>query len=489
MAEFRERPNAVQKGVRVIHMVRVTFHGAAGEVTGSCARVEHDGGAFLVDCGMFQGGRNAALKNLRALDFDLRKIDFMLLTHAHLDHSGLIPRLVALGFRGPVFATAATVDLLAIMLLDSGHIQEKEAEWANRRSRRRNARSLSNVAPLYTVEQARDSLARLKRVDYDEEIRPHAKVRCCFREAGHILGSAVIEVDIEADGRTSRIVFSGDLGQALRPVVRDPARIARADYLVIESTYGNRAHRPMAGTEAELVDVLDSTLVHRRGNVIIPAFAVGRTQEVIFVLANLVRQGRIRHLDIVVDSPMASAVSELTLEYDELWDEETRALRDWVLKNPAKVRLRFVQDVEESIALNAERSGLVIISASGMCEAGRIKHHLRHNLGRPECAIVICGFQADGTLGRRLVDGARSVSLFGDRVVVRARVHTIGGLSAHADQPGLLAWLRNIEKAPRRVFVVHGEHSASETFVDAIRSELGWDGVSIPVEGQPCELG
>lgn len=489
MVEFRERPNAVQKGVRVIHMARVTFHGAAGEVTGSCARVEHDGGAFLVDCGMFQGGRNAALKNLRALDFDLRKIDFMLLTHAHLDHSGLIPRLVALGFRGPVFATAATVDLLAIMLLDSGHIQEKEAEWANRRSRRRNARSLSNVAPLYTVEQARDSLARLKRVDYDEEIRPHAKVRCRFREAGHILGSAVIEVDIEADGRTSRIVFSGDLGQALRPVVRDPARIARADYLVIESTYGNRAHRPMAGTEAELVDVLDSTLVRRRGNVIIPAFAVGRTQEVIFVLANLVRQGRIRHLDIVVDSPMASAVSELTLQYDELWDEETRALRDWVLENPAKVRLRFVQDVEESIALNAERAGLVIISASGMCEAGRIKHHLRHNLGRPECAIVICGFQADGTLGRRLVDGARSVSLFGDRVVVRARVHTIGGLSAHADQPGLLAWLRNIEKAPRRVFVVHGERSASETFVDAIRSELGWDDVSIPVEGQPCELG
>lgn len=469
-------------------MIRVTFHGAAGEVTGSCARVEHDDGAFLVDCGMFQGGRHAGLKNLRALDFDLRKIDFVLLTHAHLDHSGLIPRLVALGYRGPVYATEATVDLLGIMLLDSGHIQEKEAEWANRRSRSRNARSLSNAAPLYTVEQARESLTRLRRVEYDQAFQPHAKVRCCFREAGHILGSAVIEVDLEADGRTARIVFSGDLGQPMRPVVRDPARITHADYLVIESTYGNRAHRPMARTEDELVDVLEDTLVRRRGNVIIPAFAVGRTQEVIFVLANLVREGRVKRLDIVVDSPMASAVSELTLQYDELWDEETRALRDWVLKNPARVSLRFVQDVEESIALNSERSGLVIISASGMCEAGRIKHHLRHNLGRPECSIVICGFQAGGTLGRRLVDGARSVSLFGDRVAVRAGVHTIGGLSAHADQPGLLAWLRNFEKAPRQVFVVHGEQSASETFVDAIQSELGWHGVAIPVEGQPCKL-
>lgn len=469
-------------------MIRVTFHGAAGEVTGSCARIEHDGGAFLVDCGMFQGGRNAGLKNLRALDFNLRKIDFVLLTHAHLDHSGLIPRLVALGYRGPVYATEATVDLLAIMLLDSGHIQEKEAEWANRRSRSRNARSLSNTAPLYTVEQARESLMHLRRVEYDRAFQPHAKVRCCFREAGHILGSAVIEVDLETDGRTSRIVFSGDLGQSMRPVVRDPARITHADYLVIESTYGDRAHRPMAQTEDELVDVLENTLVRRRGNVIIPAFAVGRTQEVIFVLANLVRQDRVKQLDIVIDSPMASAVSELTLKYDELWDDETRALRDWVLDNPARVRLRFVQDVEESIALNSERSGLVIISASGMCEAGRIKHHLRHNLGRSECSIVICGFQAGGTLGRRLVDGARSVSLFGDRVPVRAKVHTIGGLSAHADQPGLLEWLRNIEKAPRRVFVVHGEHSASETFVDAIRSELGWNAVSVPVEGQPCGL-
>ncbi len=469
--------------------IRVTFHGAAGEVTGSCARVEHESGAFLVDCGLFQGGRTANLKNLRALDFDLRKIDFVLLTHAHLDHSGLVPRLVSLGYRGPIYATTATVDLLEIMLLDSAHIQEKEAEWANRRSRARNARSLSNAAPLYTVEQARASLMRLKAVEYDEEITLHPKVRCRFREAGHILGSAIIELDLEAGSKISRLVFTGDLGQPMRPVVRDPARIAHADLLVIESTYGNRAHRPMALTEDELVGILEETLERRRGNVIIPAFAVGRTQEVIFVLARLVRQGRVGRLDIVVDSPMASAVSELTLRYDHLWDDETRELRDWVLEHPDRIGLRFVEDVEESIALNRQRSGLVVISASGMCEAGRIKHHLRHNLGRPECSIVVCGFQAGGTLGRRLVDGARSVTLFGEQVAVRASVHTIGGLSAHADQPALLDWLRGFERPPRRVYVVHGEQMASETFADAIRSELEWKDVTIPVEGEPFTFG
>lgn len=463
--------------------MKLTFHGAAGEVTGSCARLEHDGGAFLVDCGMFQGGRNASEKNLRALDFDLNKIDFVLLTHAHLDHSGLVPRLASLGYKGPIYATEATVDLLGVMLLDSAYIQEKEAEWVNRRSRARNARSRSNAAPLYTVEQARESLRRLQRVAYDEAIVLNAGVRCCFREAGHILGSSVIEVDVDSGGHSRRLVFSGDLGQEGRPVVRDPAKIRRADYLVIESTYGNRAHRAMPQTEDELVEVLHDTLERRRGNVVIPAFAVGRTQEVIFVLASLVRQGRVPRLEIVVDSPMASAVSELTLQYDALWDKETVSLRDWVLEHPEKVRVRFVQDVEESIALNKRDSGLVILSASGMCEAGRIKHHLLHNLGRQECSIVICGFQAGGTLGRRLVDGARSVTLFGERVAVRAAVHTIGGLSAHADQPALLSWLRNFEHPPRQTFVVHGEALATQVFADAIQSELGWSEVEVPKLG------
>jgi metallo-beta-lactamase family protein len=468
--------------------MKVTFHGAAGEVTGSCARVDYDDGVFLVDCGMFQGGRDAALKNLRALDFDLRHLDFVLLTHAHLDHSGLIPRLVSLGYRGPIYATEATVELLAVMLLDSAYIQEKEAEWVNRHRRARNARSLSNTAPLYTVEQARASLAWLRPVGYEQDIRPHAGVVCRFREAGHILGSALIEMDVDSGGRRRRLVFTGDLGQARRPVLRDPARVLAADYLVIESTYGDRAHRPMAETEDELVHVLHDTLERRRGNVIIPAFAVGRTQEVIFVLARLVHIGRVGQLEIVVDSPMASAVTELTLAHDDLWDEETRALRDWVLAHPQRVRLRFVEDVEESIALNQRRAGLVIISASGMCEAGRIKHHLRHNIGRAECSVVICGFQAGGTLGRRLVDGVRAVTLFGERVPVRAQIHTIGGLSAHADRPALLGWLRQFEKAPRQTFVVHGEYAAAASFAGAIEAEVGWGDVAIAEQGRAYPL-
>lgn len=463
--------------------MRITFHGAAGEVTGSCALVEFDGGRFLVDCGMFQGGRNAAYKNLRALDFKLRDIDFVLITHAHLDHSGLVPRLVALGYRGPIYATQATVDLLAVMLLDAAHIQEKETEWKNRRTRARNARSLSNAAPLYTVEQARTSLASLRKLRYDEPVSPLPGVRCRFREAGHILGSAIIELEIDADGRTHRVVFTGDLGQPGRPLLRDPATVRQADVVVIESTYGNRAHRAMAETERELAGILHDTLVRRQGNVIIPAFAVGRTQEVIFVLARMVRDGQADPLEIVVDSPMAAAVTELTLRYDSIWDQETRDLRDWVMAHPERVKLRFVQDVEESMALNQQKAGLVIISASGMCEAGRIKHHLRYNITRPECSIVICGFQAGGTLGRRLVDGARWVTIFGERLPVRASVHTIGGLSAHADQPALLDWLRHLEREPGQTFVVHGEHEASSVFVAALESELGWKGARVPEEG------
>lgn len=468
--------------------MELTFFGAAGEVTGSCARLRYDGGTFLVDCGLFQGGRDADRKNLRALDFDLRGIDFVLLTHAHLDHSGLIPRLVSLGYRGKIYATAATVDLLGVMLLDSAHIMEKEAEWINRGKRERNLRRGYEAAPLYTVNQARASLASLRKVAYGEELIPHPGVRCRFHDAGHILGSAVIELDIESGGAVRKVVFSGDLGQPTRPVLRDPTPIPEADFLVVESTYGNRAHRAMAETERELVSILKDTLERRKGNVIIPAFAVGRTQEMLFVLASLVRQGRLEGLDVVVDSPMAAAVTELTLRYDELWDDETRDLLGWIRAHDNRVRLRFVQDVEESKALNNERSGLVIISASGMCEAGRIKHHLRYNIDRSECSIVICGFQAAGTLGRRLVDGARAVTLFGERIPVRAAIHTIGGLSAHADQPALLGWLSNFVQPPRHTFVVHGEVQAASALADAVDERLGWPHVTVPAAGHCYSL-
>ncbi len=464
--------------------MELSFLGAAGEVTGSCTLVRHEGGSFLVDCGLFQGGRDAAVRNVRALDLDVKQIDFVLLTHAHLDHSGLLPRLVALGYKGPIYATRATVDLLGVMLLDSAHIQEKEAEWTNRHDRARHARRGWDVAPLYTVEQARLSLSRLRAIDYEEGFEPGRGARCRFRDAGHILGSAFIEVDLAAQGALRRIVFSGDLGQPLRPVLRDPEFVDHADILCIESTYGNRAHRQMAQTMDELTYALQQTLKRDGGNVIIPSFAVGRTQELLFVLADLVRAGRIDKLQVVVDSPMASAVTALTVKHEELWDEETRELYRWAQHNTDRFNVRFVEDVEESIALNECRGGLVIISASGMCEAGRVKHHLRYNLDRRECAIVIVGFQAAGTLGRRLVDGARYVTLFGERIPVRAHIYTIGGLSAHADQPALIGWLRHLRLPPGRVFVVHGEMTAATAFCEAIQSALGWPAPVIPERGQ-----
>ena len=468
--------------------MKLTFLGAAGEVTGSCLRVDHERGSFLVDCGLFQGGREAERKNREALDFDLRDIDFVLLTHAHLDHSGLVPRLVALGYKGRFFTTAATVDLLGVMLMDSAHIQEKEAEWALRSTRSRKAGRGGNLVPLYTVEQARSSLGRLRALGFDEMVEVGHGVRCRFRNAGHILGSAIIEIDVEERGHTRRLVVSGDLGQPMRPVLQDPVQIPAADYLCVESTYGNRAHRSFAETCDELAEVLRRTLKVDGGNVIIPAFAVGRTQELLFVLADLVRAGRIDRLDVVVDSPMASAVTELTVRHDDLWDEETRELYAWTRHHADRFNLRFVQDVEESMALNSVRGGLVIISASGMCDAGRIKHHLRYNLGRRECAIVIAGFQAAGTLGRRLVDGARQVTLFRERIPVRARIHTIGGLSAHADQPALLNWLRGFRSPPRRTFVVHGEPTAAAAFAEVVERELGWREVAVAEADVPCVL-
>lgn len=468
--------------------MKLTFFGAAGEVTGSCMRIDHAHGSFLVDCGLFQGGREADRKNREALDFDLSEIDFVLLTHAHLDHTGLVPRLVSLGFKGKFFTTEATADLLGVMLLDSAYIQEKEAEWALRNARSRKARRRAEHGPLYTVEQARTSLGRLRTVSYGESIAPGPGVRCCFRDAGHILGSAIIEIDIEEQGRVQRFIASGDLGQPMRPVLEDPTPIRHGDFLCMESTYGNRAHRSFKATCDELAEALRRTLEVDGGNVIIPAFAVGRTQEILFVLADLVRAGRLARLDVVVDSPMASMVTELTVRHEDLWDDETRELYAWAQQHTDRFRLRFVQDVEESMALNHVRGGLVIVSASGMCDAGRVKHHLRHNIGRRECSVVIAGFQAVGTLGRRLVDGARQVTLFGERIPVRARIHTIGGLSAHADQPALLHWLRGFERPPRRTFIVHGEPAASAALAEAIERELGWQGVTVAAPATPYKL-
>lgn len=462
--------------------MRITFLGGVGEVTGSCYLIETDEIRFLVDCGMFQGGREADRKNRTAINFDPEKINFVLLTHAHIDHSGLLPRLSTLGFRGAVYTTTATADLLAVMLKDSAYIQEKEAELRNKSLLRKKHQLHHENAPLYTVTQAETMLQQVRGVRYDETLQPHPSVRCQFREAGHILGSAIIEVWITSGSQQRKIVFSGDLGQPGHPIVRDPTRIKRADFLLIESTYGNRLHRSMEATRNELAKVINDTTSQNLGNVIVPAFTVGRTQDLLFLLADLHRQGQLGKMNLYVDSPMALAATEITLKHQALLDQETIETLNWFRQQSENLKIHFVQSVEESMQLNKMHHGAIILSASGMCDAGRIKYHLKYNLPRPECSILITGFQAAGTLGRRLVDGAKKVRIFGEEIPVRASIHTIGGLSAHADQQDLLDWLKGFDHAPTKTYVVHGEPSNAQALADAIHQQLHWK-TSIPLRG------
>ena len=468
--------------------MKITFMGAAREVTGSCYLVETDEVKFLVDCGMFQGGKEADRKNHAALAFELDDIDFVLLTHAHIDHSGLLPRLVAMGVRGPIYTTSATVDLLGVMLPDSGHIQEKEAEWENKDRRKSQKGHSREIAPLYTVAQAETSLRKLKRIEYDTKIIPHESVHCCFRDAGHILGSAILEIWVTEKGVTKKLVFSGDLGQPGHPMMRKPTAIEEADYVIMESTYGNRLHKGMQDTLDELALAINDTMQRKHGNVIIPAFAVGRTQDILYLLLSLLHKGKIgNHIQIYVDSPMAVAATEITLKHFEVLNRQARDLLEWERVNHELPQIRFVEDVEDSIAINDIKHGAIIISASGMCDAGRIKHHLKYNLGRPECTIVITGFQAEGTLGRRIVDGAKTVRIFRETIPVRADVYTIGGLSAHADQRALLEWVGNFKKAPRTLFITHGEALTAEAFADMVRKQHSWD-VVVPELHSTVEL-
>lgn len=456
--------------------MHITFLGAAREVTGSCFLVETSTTKFLVDCGVFQGGREAAQRNQRPFGFDPQTLDFVLLAHAHIDHSGLLPKLTRAGFRGPIHATAATADLLQVMLPDSAHIQETDAQRSTSRSRDPRA-----AAPLYTLRDAEACLRQVRPHGYGRELRPHADIRCRFRDAGHILGSAILEVWVGEGERTTKLVFSGDLGQPGRVILRDPTPIAEADILFVESTYGNRLHKDIAATQEELIDVVERTLP--RGNVIVPAFAVGRTQEVLYHLHYLSREGWLRDLRIFVDSPMAAEATRITRQHLELFDENAVRLAGWHALGKDLPYLNFTGSVEESIALNQIRSGAIIISASGMCTAGRIRHHLRHNLGRAECSVLITGFQAQGTLGRRLADGTDQVRLFGEDIPVRAAIHTVDGLSAHADRNALLAWTASFARPPAQTFVVHGEEAAAQALAADLRARPGWN-VSVPAAGQ-----
>jgi metallo-beta-lactamase family protein len=439
---------------------------------------------------MFQGGREADAKNRRfPVGFNPENLDFVLLTHAHIDHSGLLPRLTSLGFRGPIYCTDATADLLGVMLPDSAHIAEKEAEWHNYSKRKRRGELRGEIAPLYTVEQARTTLKRLKRKEYGECFEPHKRVRVCFRDAGHILGSSIIELWLEEGEKAAKLVFSGDIGMPRRPIMNDPTPIAEADYLFVESTYGNRLHKSLEVTVEELAFAVTDTVQRKKGNVIIPSFAVGRTQEILYFLLDLIRQERIPgSVAIFVDSPMATAATEITMKHIDILDEDMHRLVDWEKQNGSRMPyIRFTESPEDSMALNTIKQGAVILSASGMCDAGRIKHHLVNNLPRRECTIIIAGFQAQGTLGRKLVDGASYVRLFGESVPVRAEILTLGGLSAHADRDALLGWLAGFGKPPKRTFVIHGEEETAMGFADSIRERFAWQ-VEVPEIGAGYDL-
>lgn len=455
--------------------------GAAREVTGSCYLVESGGTRFLVDCGLFQGGREADAKNRAALGDRVRDLDFVLLTHAHIDHSGLLPRLVAMGFRGPIYTTHGTADLLEPMLLDAAHIQEYEAQKQKERRRAKPA-----WEPLYTATQALRTLTQLRPLDYDEPVTPAPGVTAVFREAGHILGSAFIEVGLVDGGKRRQLLFSGDIGSRGRPLVRDPARPSRADVVVTESTYGNRLHRSLQDTLDELVGAVTATLA-RQGNVVIPAFAVGRTQELLYLLIRLHREGRLPGMRIFVDSPLATKATAVTLKHWQLLDPDVGPVFEAGMKAEHDLQIRFVESPDESAELSRLRGGAIIIAGSGMCDAGRIKFHLRANLPRKESSVVIIGFQAQGTLGRRLVDGAPSVRIFGDDIAVHAQLHTIGGLSAHADRDGLLEWLGALPQAPDQTLVVHGEYSTALAFRDELERRLGWQ-AQVPEAGTRIEL-
>ena len=463
--------------------MKIQFLGAAGEVTGSRHSVEATIGGrdmrFMVDFGMFQGGREATTKNLEPLPFSPKEIDFLILTHAHIDHSGLLPRLCAQGFTGPIYCTDATFELLKIMLPDSAHLQRSDVERAVRRQKAGKWRGDLPVA-LYSMEEAELALGQCEVLAYGKSIELCEGIKLEFQNAGHILGSAIAVLDISEDhAKKKRCVFSGDIGMKGKLLMPDPAIISQADIVVVESTYGDRLHKTLADTKVELIKVVTETL-DGRGNIVIPAFAVGRTQEILFLLIDLVKRNLLPHLSIWVDSPMATAATHLTQHFFAQLDKESQSTFEWFKKNPSAVNLRFIADVEESKALNKIKGGAIIISASGMCDAGRIVHHLQNNLPRAQNAIVITGFQAYGSLGRRLVDRAAKVRLFGEEVPVRASIHTIGGLSAHADQAGLLDWLRGFSSAPQSVFVVHGEPEASAVLAQAVREELEWKNVIIP---------
>jgi len=443
--------------------MRIHFHGAAGEVTGSLHLVEAAGRRILLDCGMIQGSPEQEARNAEPFSFDPASIDALVLSHAHIDHIGRVPLLVKRGFRGPIFAQAATADLMPIMLLDAASLAENDAERANRRR----ANGVPEIVPLYLREDVVDAVKQVRKVDYDTRTTIAPGIDITFRDAGHILGSCIVE--LWADGK--KLVFSGDLGPKGTPILRDPTPIAQADLVLMESTYGDRNHRERLETIHELGEIFARAHAEK-GNVLIPAFAVGRSQELLYWFAQNYDAWELSRWHIFLDSPMASKVMHVYERHTELFDEQARAV--W-RKTPLPFKLpnlHISESVDDSMAINRFEGGAIIIAGSGMANGGRIVHHLKHNLGRRNAHVVFPGYQAQGTLGRRLVDGARWVRIHGKDYRVNAQRHTIGGLSAHADQHGLLEWYGQFEGAPP-VALVHGEDKAREALAGEIHERYG----------------
>lgn len=452
--------------------MKLTFIGAAHEVTGSCHYIEACGKHMLVDYGMEQGTNyfeNAELPVPEA------QIDYVLLTHAHVDHSGMLPLLYAKGFRGQVFMTKATADLCGIMLRDCAHIQMHEAEWKNRKARRHSG--TEPYEPIYTMEDADGIIRHLVPCEYNSKIQLCEGIEVRFTDVGHLLGSSSIEVWLTEENITKKIVFSGDIGNKNQPLIKDPTKTAEADYVVMESTYGDRMHEASRlDYVKELAAVIQETF-DKGGNVVIPSFAVGRTQEVLYFLRKIKEEGLVIGHDgfpVYVDSPLAvEATGIFDKNKMDCFDEEALELIRKKINPIAVPGLRLSITSDESKEINFEDTPKVIISASGMCEAGRIRHHLKHNLWRPECTILFVGYQANGTLGRAIVEGAQEVKLFGETIEIRAQIRKITGLSGHADKAGLIEWLEGFEEKPKRVFVVHGEDSVCKSFVECLKMEHG----------------
>lgn len=457
--------------------IKLSFLGAARNVTGSRFLVEADGLRVLVDCGLYQE-RDLRGRNWDPFPIPPKTIDAVLLTHAHLDHCGLLPKLVREGFGGKIYCTAATAEIARIILLDSAHIQEEDAEYKRRRHQREGRKGPYPEVPLYTTADAEKCLPLFSPVKYDQPVRINNVAEAVFRDAGHILGSSMIRLKIENNGDERTILFSGDVGRRDMPIIEDPSEFHQADYVLVESTYGDRVHEKAQDVDDRLADVINSTK-QAGGNIVIPSFALERSQDLLYHLNELLLGDRIPHLMIFLDSPMAIRVTEVFKDHPELFDDEMAERVKKHLSPFAFHGLKMTRSTSESKAINHIRGTVIIIAGSGMCTGGRIKHHLVNNITRPECTILFIGYQAVGTLGRYLVGGPEEVRILGKKYPVKAKIVQIGGFSAHADKNELFRWLSGLTKAPKKVFVVHGESDSADHFRDFVSEKTGWD-VSVP---------